>query len=76
MFFFQRFLGNFSHSLLTGNDAEDAIGRFQASLQKISDTIKLRNKDLELPYINLLPERIPDIIGKWNFFLANNKILL
>ena len=59
----QRFIGNITHSLLTGDDAEDAICRFQASLQEISDSIKARNKSLEVPYINLLPERIPDSIA-------------
>ena len=60
---FQRFLGDNTHSLLTGDEAEAAISRFQASLQEISDSIKARNKSLELPYINLLPERIPDSIA-------------
>lgn len=62
-FMFQRFLGDSTHSLLTGDEAEAAISRFQASLQEISDSIKTRNKSLELPYINLLPERIPDSIA-------------
>ena len=60
---FQRFLGDSTHSLLTGDEAEAAISRFQASLQNISDSIKARNESLELPYINLLPERIPDSIA-------------
>ena len=60
---FQRFLGDSTQSLLTGDEAEAAICRFQASLQKISDSIKARNESLELPYINLLPERIPDSIA-------------
>ena len=62
-FMFQRFLGDNTQSLLTGDEAEAAICRFQASLQKISDSIKARNESLELPYINLLPERIPDSIA-------------
>lgn len=52
-----------TQGLLTGKDAEDAISRFQTSLQGISDAIKTRNASLELPYINLLPERIPDSIA-------------
>ena len=63
LFIFQRFLGDITHSLLTGDEAEAAICRFQASLQEISDSIKVRNESLELPYINLLPERIPDSIA-------------
>ncbi|KAM7441207.1 arachidonate 5-lipoxygenase [Porites harrisoni] len=59
----ERFLGDITHSLLTGDEAEAAICRFQASLQEISDSIKVRNESLELPYINLLPERIPDSIA-------------
>ena len=62
-FMFQRFLGDNTQSLLTGDEAEAAISRFQASLQNISDSIKARNESLELPYINLLPERIPDSIA-------------
>ena len=58
-----RFLGDSTHSLLTGDEAEAAISRFQASLQNISDSIKARNESLEMPYINLLPERIPDSIA-------------
>ena len=53
---FQRFLGDSTQSLLTGDEAEAAISRFQASLQNISDSIKARNESLEMPYINLLPE--------------------
>ena len=63
LFIFQRFLGDITHSLLTGDEAEAAICRFQVSLQEISDSIKVRNESLELPYINLLPERIPDSIA-------------
>ena len=63
LFILQRFLGDITHSLLTGDEAEAAICRFQASLQEISDSIKVRNESLELPYINLLPERIPDSIA-------------
>lgn len=59
----ERFLGDVTQTLLTGDDAEEAISRFQASLQAISNSIKTRNKALEMPYINLLPERIPDSIA-------------
>ncbi|XP_020618720.1 allene oxide synthase-lipoxygenase protein-like isoform X2 [Orbicella faveolata] len=59
----ERFLGDITHSLLTGDAEDDAITRFQRALQKISDSIKARNASLDLPYINLLPERIPDSIG-------------
>lgn len=59
----ERFLGDMTQALLTGKDAEDAISRFQTSLQEISDSIKTRNASLELPYINLLPGRIPDSIA-------------
>ncbi|XP_068719519.1 allene oxide synthase-lipoxygenase protein-like [Montipora capricornis] len=59
----ERFLGDITQTLLTGDDAEEAISRFQASLQAISNSIKTRNKALEMPYINLLPERIPDSIA-------------
>ncbi|KAJ7376326.1 Arachidonate 5-lipoxygenase [Desmophyllum pertusum] len=59
----ERFIGDITHSLLTGDDEDDAITRFQAALQEISNSIKARNASMELPYINLLPERIPDSIG-------------
>lgn len=59
----ERFLGDITHSLLTGDEEDDAITRFQCALQGISDSIKDRNASLDLPYINLLPERIPDSIG-------------
>ena len=52
-----------THSLLTGDEEDAAMSRFQTALHEISDSIKARNKSLELPYIFLLPERIPDSIG-------------
>lgn len=58
----QRFLGDYSQSLLTGEAVQGAISRFQASLQLISDVIKLRNSNVKFPYKCLLPERVPNSI--------------
>ena len=62
-FLSQRFIGDITHSLLTGDEEDAAMTRFQAALHEISASIKARNASLELPYINLLPERIPNSIG-------------
>lgn len=59
----ERFIGDYSHSLLTGEVVESAISRFQSSLRKISDAIKERNATLEFPYEYLLPERVPNSIA-------------
>lgn len=59
----ERFIGDITHSLLTGDEEDAAMTRFQAALHEISASIKARNASLELPYINLLPERIPNSIG-------------
>jgi arachidonate 5-lipoxygenase len=44
---------------LANSGAFDAINRFQTRLEDISKNIKARNDNLEVPYIYLLPERIP-----------------
>ncbi|XP_078369935.1 allene oxide synthase-lipoxygenase protein-like [Oculina patagonica] len=59
----QRFIGDTTPSLLTGDEEDAAKTRFQAAIQEISDSIKARNALLELPYVNLLPERIPNSFG-------------
>ncbi|XP_068704039.1 allene oxide synthase-lipoxygenase protein-like [Montipora foliosa] len=57
------FIGDYSQSLLTGEEVEGAISRFQSSLRKISEDIKQRNASLEFPYEYLLPERVPNSIA-------------
>ena len=57
---FQRYLGNYSATAWEDQEALDAINRFQDKLEDISKKIKERNANLELPYIYLLPERIPN----------------
>ncbi|XP_022800953.1 allene oxide synthase-lipoxygenase protein-like [Stylophora pistillata] len=59
----ERYIGDMTHSLLTGDEEDAAMTRFQVALQEISDSIKARNEALELPYIFLLPERVPNSIG-------------
>ncbi|XP_078369939.1 allene oxide synthase-lipoxygenase protein-like isoform X2 [Oculina patagonica] len=59
----ERSIGDTAHSLLTGDEEDAAKTRFQDILQEISDSIKARNALLELPYVNLLPERIPNSFG-------------
>nr|AHK60922.1 allene oxide synthase/8R-lipoxygenase fusion protein a [Capnella imbricata] len=56
----ERYLGNYSATAWEDKDALDAINRFQNNLEDISKKIKERNENLELPYIYLLPERIPN----------------
>ena len=58
--FFQRYLGNYSGTAWTESQAMDAIDHFQSKLEDISTEIKKRNENLEVPYIYLLPERIPN----------------
>ena len=59
----QRFIGDYSQSSLTGKEVENAVSRFQSSLQRISDAIKERNASLEFPYPWLLPERVPNSVA-------------
>ncbi|XP_068703458.1 allene oxide synthase-lipoxygenase protein-like [Montipora foliosa] len=59
----ERFMGDYSQSLLTGEAVKGAISRFQSSLGKISDAIKKRNKSVEFPYEYLLPEKVPNGIA-------------
>ena len=56
----QRYLGNYSATAWEDKEAMDAITRFQDKLEEISKKIKERNDNLEVPYIYLLPERIPN----------------
>ena len=58
--FFQRYLGNYAGTAWTESEAMDAIDHFQSKLEDISMEIKKRNENLEVPYIYLLPERIPN----------------
>lgn len=46
-----------------GSEIEDAISRFQSSLQRISEEIQERNASIEFPYPYLLPERVPNSIA-------------
>ena len=62
-FFPQRFLGDYSDGLFHDAPALEAILRFQGKLNEISMAIKERNKDLEVPYKYLLPERTPNSIA-------------
>ncbi|RMX58429.1 hypothetical protein pdam_00019691, partial [Pocillopora damicornis] len=59
----ERFIGDYSQSSLTGKEVENAVSRFQSSLQRISDAIKERNRSLEFPYPWLLPERVPNSVA-------------
>ncbi|XP_028395809.1 allene oxide synthase-lipoxygenase protein [Dendronephthya gigantea] len=56
----ERYLGNYSATAWEDQEAFDAINRFQDKLEDISKKIKERNEKLELPYIYLLPERVPN----------------
>jgi len=46
-----------------GSEVEDAISRFQSSLQRVSEEIQQRNASMEFPYPYLLPERMPNSIA-------------
>lgn len=59
----ERFLGDYTDGLFTDNAALEAILRFQGKLNEISSEIKERNKQLEVPYEYLLPERTPNSIA-------------
>ena len=59
LFYFQRFLDDYSQTLLMRDGVKDAISNFKTALRHIADSIKARNASLPLPYTILLPERIP-----------------
>ena len=62
---FQKFLGDFSEGLFAEDAPLKAISRFQENLKGISAAIRERNKELDIPYEYLLPERIPNSIAVW-----------
>jgi len=57
----QIYLGNEGHRF-TEVRAQRMVQRFQNGLEDISTEIKQRNKDLDVPYTYLLPERVPNSI--------------
>ena len=59
-FSIKRFLGEYPEEHFTEPAAQEAILSFQAHLKEISSIIHKRNKELEVPYAYLLPERVPN----------------
>ena len=55
--------GEFSERLFTDSAAEEAIALFRDKLNKVSEEIVERNSKLEIPYIYLLPENIPNSVA-------------
>ena len=62
-FSIQGFLGEYPNEQFTEPAAQAAILSFQAHLKEISSIIHKRNEKLEVPYVYLLPERVPNMIS-------------
>lgn len=60
---FQIFLGNYPLQLYTELEIIAMQEDFRRDLREISKAIHKRNKDLNIPYVYLLPERIPSSIA-------------
>ena len=58
----QLFLGSFPADRFTEPKAQNLISRFRGVLDGIDGDIKERNKSLDVPYVYLLPSRIPNSI--------------
>ena len=60
--FSQLFLGNFPARRYNEEVPQGLISRFQSQLSGISGDIEERNKKLDVPYIYMLPSKIPNSI--------------
>lgn len=55
-------LGTFPAELFTEEKAKAAIKEFNATLDAITEEFERRNLDLEVPYIYMMPKKIPNSI--------------
>ena len=58
----QIFVGTYPAELFVEKEAKAAAETLRKSLDKITTEIEERNKALEVPYIYLLPKKIPSSI--------------
>ncbi|KAK3579727.1 hypothetical protein CHS0354_008868 [Potamilus streckersoni] len=59
----ETFLGDFPDAHFVEPEVREAQKWFKTDLNRISDEIKRRNMDLEIPYTYLLPENIPNSVS-------------
>lgn len=58
----QIYLGDFPAERFKEAKAQNLIARFRRALDEIDGQIKERNAQLDVPYLYLLPSRIPNSI--------------
>ena len=58
----QIFLGNYPSKRFTEEGAQGHIAAFEKKLTGIEDKIKARNEGLDVPYIYMMPTKIPNSI--------------
>ena len=61
---FQVYLGNYPDAHFTDQPARDVQQVFKKELEEISAKIKERNKTLDIPYVYLLPENVPNSVAQ------------
>ena len=61
----QIFLGNYPSKRFTEEGAQKHIAAFEENLRTIEDDIKKRNEKLDVPYIYMMPTKIPNSITIW-----------
>ena len=61
--FLQQYLGEYPDRHFTDQKSLEAMESYNAALKEISNTIQKRNEGLDIPYIYLLPERVPNSIA-------------
>ena len=62
MVILQIFLGNYPAKRFTEELPQGLISRFQTQLHNITGDIEKRNKQLDVPYTYMLPNKIPNSI--------------
>lgn len=58
------YLGDYPDSQFTETDVREILEWFSDEMEKISQSIHERNTDLDIPYVYLLPERVPKAAGQ------------
>ena len=55
-------MGDYPYERFTESNIQDHIKKFQTKLEDITKEIEERNKGLDVPYIYMLPKKIPNSI--------------
>ncbi|XP_045198128.2 polyunsaturated fatty acid 5-lipoxygenase-like isoform X2 [Mercenaria mercenaria] len=58
------YLGEYQDSHFTETEVREILDWFSDEMEKISQSIHKRNIDLDIPYVYLLPERVPKAAGQ------------